>query len=91
MQPTSRSARLPPDPAEIAAAVDVLWSAKRPLVDHRTRRARRRRRADRLLDATGALYLDTQESRGLVPADHPADCVGGPCAARDGAKPIRSS
>src|SRR6516164_3502105 len=25
-----------------------------------------------LLDATGALYLDTQESRGLVPADHPA-------------------
>jgi hypothetical protein len=23
----------------------------------------------RLLDATGALYLDTQESRGLVPAD----------------------
>ena len=26
----------------------------------------------RLLDATGALYLDTQESRGLVPADHPA-------------------
>ena len=26
----------------------------------------------RLLDATGALYLDTQESRGLVPADHPS-------------------
>ena len=26
----------------------------------------------RLLDASGALYLDTQESRGLVPADHPA-------------------
>ena len=26
----------------------------------------------RLLDATGAVYLDTQESRGLVPADHPA-------------------
>ena len=26
----------------------------------------------RLLDASGAVYLDTQESRGLVPADHPA-------------------
>jgi acetolactate synthase-1/2/3 large subunit len=25
-----------------------------------------------LLDACGALYLDTQESRGLVPADHPS-------------------
>ena len=25
----------------------------------------------RLLDATGAVYLDTQESRGLVPPDHP--------------------
>ncbi len=26
----------------------------------------------RLLDRTGALYLDTQESRGLVPPEHPA-------------------
>jgi acetolactate synthase-1/2/3 large subunit len=26
----------------------------------------------RFLDASGAAYLDTQESRGLVPADHPA-------------------
>ena len=26
----------------------------------------------RLLDASGAVYLDTQESRGLVPADHPS-------------------
>ena len=26
----------------------------------------------RFLDATGALYLDTQESRGLVPTDHPS-------------------
>ena len=26
----------------------------------------------RLLDALGAVYLDTQESRGLVPSDHPA-------------------
>src|SRR5581483_2941027 len=64
--------RLPPDPAAIAEAVDVLWQAKRPLV--MTGRGARGAENElvRLLDATGALYLDTQESRGLVPADHPA-------------------
>jgi acetolactate synthase I/II/III large subunit len=63
---------LPPDPAAIAEAVEVLWSAKRPLVV--TGRGARRAGAElvRLLDATGALYLDTQESRGLVPPDHPS-------------------
>ena len=30
----------------------------------------------RLLDATGALYPDTQESRGLVPANHPSTAAG---------------
>src|SRR5919206_1168277 len=63
---------VPPDPAAVARAVEVLWSARRPLVV--TGRGARRA-ADglvRLLDATGAVYLDTQESRGLVPADHPA-------------------
>ena len=64
--------RLPPDPAAVAEAVDVLWSAKRPLVI--TGRGAKQCGAAlvRLLDATGALYLDTQESRGLVPADHPS-------------------
>lgn len=61
-----------PDPNAIKEAVDVLWGAKRPLVFT----GRGARGADkelvRLLDATGALYLDTQESRGLVPADHPS-------------------
>lgn len=63
---------LPPDPAAIAEAVDVFWSARRPLVI--TGRGARGAGAAlvRLLDATGALYLDTQESRGLVPADHAA-------------------
>jgi acetolactate synthase I/II/III large subunit len=61
---------LPPDPGAVAEAVDVFWSAKRPLVI--TGRGARQAGAEivRLLDATGALYLDTQESRGLVPADH---------------------
>jgi len=62
----------PPDAADIALAVDALWSARRPLVI--TGRGARNAGADlmRLLDASGALYLDTQESRGLVPPDHPA-------------------
>jgi acetolactate synthase-1/2/3 large subunit len=62
----------PPDSADIALAVDALWSAHRPLVI--SGRGGRGAGAElvRLLDATGALYLDTQESRGLVPPDHPA-------------------
>jgi acetolactate synthase-1/2/3 large subunit len=61
-----------PDPAAIAEAVDVFWNAKRPLV--MTGRGARgaERGLVRLLDATGSLYLDTQESRGLVLADHPS-------------------
>jgi acetolactate synthase-1/2/3 large subunit len=63
---------VPPDSADIALAIDALWSARRPLVI--TGRGARNAGAEivRLLDASGALYLDTQESRGLVPADHPS-------------------
>ena len=71
MQPKP-SRLIPPDPAAVAEAVEVLWSAKRPLV--MTGRGARHAGPAlcRLLDALGALYLDTQESRGLVPADHPS-------------------
>jgi acetolactate synthase-1/2/3 large subunit len=70
MQPR-RYRTISPDPAAIREAVDVLWSAKRPLV--LTGRGARGASGElvRLLDASGAVYLDTQESRGLVPADHP--------------------
>jgi acetolactate synthase-1/2/3 large subunit len=61
-----------PDPAAIAEAVDVFWNAKRPLVITGRGARGAERGLVRLLDATGALYLDTQESRGLVPADHPS-------------------
>jgi acetolactate synthase-1/2/3 large subunit len=63
---------LPPDPLAIAEAVEVFWSAKHPLI--MTGRGARGTTAAllHLLDTTGALYLDTQESRGLVPADHPS-------------------
>jgi acetolactate synthase-1/2/3 large subunit len=62
---------LPPDPTGVAAAVEALWSSRRPLVV--TGRGARDCGTElvRLLDATGAVYLDTQESRGLVPPDHP--------------------
>jgi acetolactate synthase I/II/III large subunit len=77
--------RLPPDPDQTAQAVDVFWSAKRPLV-MTGRGARQAGRAlVRLLDATGALYLDTQESRGLVPADHPSVVAGARAAAMNDA------
>jgi acetolactate synthase I/II/III large subunit len=63
---------LPPDPASVAEAARALRAARRPLVI--TGRGARGASAAllRLLDATGALYLDTQESRGLVPPDHPS-------------------
>jgi acetolactate synthase I/II/III large subunit len=65
-------ARLLPDPDAVHAAVELLWSAKRPLVI--TGRGARGAAAAlrQLLDHTGALYLDTGESRGLVLEDHPS-------------------
>lgn len=63
--------RIPPDSQAVEQAVEALWSARRPVVVS-GRGARGAGPAlTRLLDASGALYLDTQESRGLVPADHP--------------------
>jgi len=61
-----------PDPAAVDAAVELLWSARRPLVI--TGRGARGAAAElrRLLDRLGALYLDTGESRGLVPDEHPS-------------------
>jgi acetolactate synthase I/II/III large subunit len=61
-----------PDPSAIAAAVNLLWSAQRPLVIS----GRGAREAGpaliELLNRIGALYLDTGESRGLVPEEHPS-------------------
>ncbi len=61
-----------PDPNAIEAAGKALWSAKRPLVI--TGRGARGAGAElcALLDRSGAVYLDTQESRGLVPPQHPS-------------------
>lgn len=67
-----RKPRLQPDPVAVAEAVEVLWSARRPLVIS-GRGARGSQDAlIRLLDALGAVHLDTGESRGLVPESHPS-------------------
>ena len=61
-----------PDPAAVQRAVDLLWSARRPLfVSGRGARGAGAALTS-LLDRLGALYLDTGESRGLVPDDHPS-------------------
>lgn len=61
-----------PESEAVAAAVEAIWGAKKPSVitGLGARGAGAEIRA--LLDATGAVYLDTQESRGLVPSDHPS-------------------
>jgi acetolactate synthase-1/2/3 large subunit len=61
-----------PDPGRVAAAVDLLWSGRRVLVI--SGRGARDAGPDlvALLDRLGAVYLDTGESRGLVPDTHPS-------------------
>jgi len=64
-----------PDAGLVAEAAAALRAARRPLVvTGRGARASAGCAAalERLLDASGALYLDTQESRGLVDPSHPA-------------------
>lgn len=61
-----------PDPVQVEKAVDLLWSARRVLVI--TGRGARGAAPEliSLLDRLGAVYLDTGESRGLVPDSHPS-------------------
>ena len=67
--------RAKPDAALVASAAALLRAARRPLVVT-GRGARGTGEAlTKLLDASGAVYLDTQESRGLVDGAH-ASVVG---------------
>jgi acetolactate synthase-1/2/3 large subunit len=61
-----------PDPALVAEAAAAVGAARRPVVI--TGRGAHRAGAAlvRVLHASGAVHLDTRESRGLVPAAHPA-------------------
>ncbi len=71
LRPTQRPP-LAPDAGEVARAATLLRESRRPLVV--TGRGARRAGAalTRLLDGSGAVYLDTQESRGLVDGAHPS-------------------
>lgn len=62
--------RIPPDTSEVARAVALIAVATRPLVLSGRGAMGHAAELMRFLDASGALYLDTQESRGLVPAGH---------------------
>jgi acetolactate synthase-1/2/3 large subunit len=57
-------------PADVSAAVELLWTAQRPLVISGRGAAGAREALIALLDATHAAHLDTGESRGLVPDSH---------------------
>ena len=64
--------RRAPDAGLAADAAQLVWAARRPLVIS-GRGARGAGRAlVRLLDASGAVHLDTQDCRGVVADDHPA-------------------
>lgn len=61
-----------PCPDDVKAAVELLWGAQRPLVISGRGAKACGPELLQLLDHTGAVYLDTGESRGLVPVDHPS-------------------
>ncbi|MGI9493724.1 MAG: thiamine pyrophosphate-binding protein [Geminicoccaceae bacterium] len=65
-----------PSPSPAAEAIDeavaAIRVARRPLVISGRGARGAGRELTAFLDASGAIYLDTQESRGLVTADHPA-------------------
>lgn len=61
-----------PDPAALEAAAELLRAARRPLVISGRGAVGAAAELDALLRAAGALHLETKESRGLLPAAHPA-------------------
>lgn len=64
--------RIPPDANDVAQAAKLISSARRPLVVTGRGAVGASEALVQFLNASGAVYLDTQESRGLVPADHPS-------------------
>ncbi len=62
--------RIAPAANAVSEAVTAIRAARKPLVVSGRGAKGAADQVVRFLDATGALYLDTQESRGLVPSDH---------------------
>jgi acetolactate synthase-1/2/3 large subunit len=63
---------MPPDPSAVTAAVELLWSARRPLVISGRGARGAGTELKRFLDRLGGVYLDTGESRGLITEEHPS-------------------
>ena len=61
-----------PNADDVAAAVELLWSARRPLVISGRGARGANTELEKFLTKLGAVYLDTGESRGLLSDDHPA-------------------
>jgi acetolactate synthase-1/2/3 large subunit len=61
-----------PDPTAVAAAVELLWSARRPLVITGRGARGAARELQSFLDHLHAVCLDTGESRGLISDEHGA-------------------
>ena len=69
---SKRPPRMAPDSEAVQAAVDLLWSARRPLFISGRGAQGAGEPLARLLSELGAPYLDTGESRGLVSEQHPS-------------------
>jgi acetolactate synthase I/II/III large subunit len=67
--------RVAPDAGLLAQAAELMRAARRPLVVTGRGARGTAQAVTQLLDASGAVYLDTQESRGLVDGTH-ASVVG---------------
>lgn len=61
-----------PSGVHIERAVDILWQAERPLVISGRGARGAEKELLRVLERLNCVYMDTGESRGLVPEDHPA-------------------
>ncbi|MCC7253981.1 thiamine pyrophosphate-binding protein [Hyphomicrobium sp.] len=71
LRPKPRVVQLPL-PDVVAQAVDLLWGARRPLVISGRGAKGAGAELIQFLDRLGAVYLDTGESRGIVPDGHPS-------------------
>lgn len=82
--PPPRGALIP-DPATVDQAIDLLCSARRPLVISGRGAREAGPELIAFLDRFDVLHLDTGESRGLVPDAHPANVMAMRGAAMSGA------
>ena len=61
-----------PHADDVSAAIKILWGAKKPLVISGRGARGAQKELCEFLDKLGAAYLDTGESKGLVPDSHPS-------------------